>query len=709
MADFFRQVDALQVQSEQTMRMAIGGMDNRNTSSRTIAAVRPNRLSIRSGKDDSAIDFVSDGETLVTYVPTMNQYMESDAPADIEELLANPLVMGGPGGGMPPFVLLLLSEDPYGSMMEGVTETEYVGIELLDGVPAHHVRCLQEQLDWDAWVAAEGDPLLLKVESDLSRSMAQFADQFGGGELQMTMTETFRDWKVNQPPPSESFVFTPPEGAEEVDDFFGGSGEPELSPLVGQPAPPVELPLLDGSPLSLERHRGEHIVMLDFWATWCGPCVAEMPLLVEVADEYRDKGVVFYALNQGEEPDEIRAFQQEQELTFQVGLDTDSAVGDAYGVQGIPMLVLIDREGVVQVVHIGYRPDIKEKLSQELDDLLSGKNLAEEALAAERERNAPVEPLGFEEAWSSDGAFAAVAVNNAGLLYATTSRGKCAVLDGAGSEVRTFELGAPVEVLRTAELSAGSGTELLGFSGWGDSVLAVSDEGTELWKESGGMGINDVAAADLDGDGLDEVIVGYNGGTGLHVFSHDGQRRWETTSIGNVWNVSAGDVNGDGKVEVVTTSATGQVHLFDAAGESIGDLETPIYCNMVRVRAAGPDESGAMIVVIGSGENGEQMVSLNADGNVQWTLDLHGSVEHCDSLAIAKDLPWAVAGLRGGLVLVVDLTNGEVVSQMPGLGSTPQVAWLSEQSGAPPLVIVATGSEIKGLRVVVAETSAAPE
>ena len=96
----------------------------------------------------------------------------------------------------------------------------------------------------------------------------------------------------------------------------------EKSPLLGQPAPDVQLSLLDGTQFNLASYREKNVVMIDFWATWCGPCVEEMPALAEVADEYSSQGVVFFALNQGEDKETIQKFLDEKELDIMVALDS---------------------------------------------------------------------------------------------------------------------------------------------------------------------------------------------------------------------------------------------------------------------------------------------------------------------------------------------------------------------------------------------------
>jgi hypothetical protein len=94
-AEFYKQAQSLQVESDQVMAMTGPGMDNKMSSSRTIVADRPNRLAMRSSESMSAFDFVSDGKELSTYVPALKKYSVSEAPQDFDSLLTNPLLAAG--------------------------------------------------------------------------------------------------------------------------------------------------------------------------------------------------------------------------------------------------------------------------------------------------------------------------------------------------------------------------------------------------------------------------------------------------------------------------------------------------------------------------------------------------------------------------------------------------------------------------------------
>ena len=228
----------------------------------------------------------------------------------------------------------------------------------------------------------------------------------------------------------------------------------------------------------------------------------------------------------------------------------------------------------------------------------------------------------------------------------------------------------------------------------------------QIWEETGGQGVDDVCAVDLDGDGVDEVIVGYNGMTGLHVFSAEGERLWKRTDLGNVWHVSAGDMDGDRGVDVVSTSAQGKVHITSAAdGKDLRTLDPGLYANMIRTAPGRsiPGLKGDLILVVGTAEQGGVlMVALGGDGKTIWTLDFPAGTQACDSLAVSPNGAWAAVGLRGGRVCVVDLARGRVVAHVSGQGGMPATGWVDREDRATPLLLVATGRVLNAYRVVAA-------
>ncbi len=135
---------------------------------------------------------------------------------------------------------------------------------------------------------------------------------------------------------------------------------------VGNLAPDFQLPNLKGQVISLSGLRGKP-VLLNFWASWCGPCVFEMPFLQEIHEEWSDKGLVLLAVDIGESSSQVEEFIQSQGLTLPVLLDTKEEVARKYNIRGIPTTFFIDKDGIIQGVQIGAfrsKAQIEESLNK---------------------------------------------------------------------------------------------------------------------------------------------------------------------------------------------------------------------------------------------------------------------------------------------------------------------------------------------------------
>lgn len=124
--------------------------------------------------------------------------------------------------------------------------------------------------------------------------------------------------------------------------------------MVGSDAPDFNLPSLNGHDLSLEQLRGKP-VLLNFWATWCDPCLRELPLLDATAQTHMDDLVVL-GVSVGESLTAVEHFAERHPLSYPILLDHDEDVGVLYQVQGYPTSVFIDAEGVVRAIYLGEIP-----------------------------------------------------------------------------------------------------------------------------------------------------------------------------------------------------------------------------------------------------------------------------------------------------------------------------------------------------------------
>jgi len=141
------------------------------------------------------------------------------------------------------------------------------------------------------------------------------------------------------------------------------------SDLAGRSAPDFALKSASGENLRLSEYRGD-VVMINFWATWCGPCRQEMPLLDDLYGRYQRVG--FSLLGVNIDDDSRRALQMVEELgvSFPVLFDVTKEVSKLYQVEAMPVTVLLDREGTVRHVHHGYKPGYEEKYLTEIRALL---------------------------------------------------------------------------------------------------------------------------------------------------------------------------------------------------------------------------------------------------------------------------------------------------------------------------------------------------
>lgn len=134
-------------------------------------------------------------------------------------------------------------------------------------------------------------------------------------------------------------------------------------------APRFTVDNIYGGQISLDSLKGK-VVYVDFWASWCGPCVKSFPFMEELQQKYADDGFVIVAINMDQNPDDAHAFLDAHPVTFLIGLDAAGDVAKKFGVFVMPSSYIIDREGLIQEAHTGFKSRDVEKIRSLVENLL---------------------------------------------------------------------------------------------------------------------------------------------------------------------------------------------------------------------------------------------------------------------------------------------------------------------------------------------------
>jgi thiol-disulfide isomerase/thioredoxin len=354
---------------------------------------RPDKLSVDLGE----AQLISDGKTLTSVIVPTKSYLVTPSPRTLSLSSISEGTVGayllGTAIGLPPRVVLtlLLEKDPAARLLEGgatvaVGEPRKVDDEELPTlvIGPHH--------GWMITLAIDPDTNLIR-----EIALAPAGDSLAGKSSVESLAMVWTSGAIATEVDPKAFAYNAPDGFKKLDELMPGEtkrNEPTpLEALIGKPAPEFTLTMLDGDGKTRSVSKTDlagKVVMIDFWATWCGPCLMELPEVAKMIEAYskEQKDVVIVALSQdrGEnKPDEVRSLVEKTLTTKklalqnapvgQVALDPSGALGDAFHVEGLPTVVILDGNGVVQSVHVGYSEDVRDTLTRDIDTLLGGEPL----------------------------------------------------------------------------------------------------------------------------------------------------------------------------------------------------------------------------------------------------------------------------------------------------------------------------------------------
>ncbi len=313
----------------------------------SISVRRPDRMRIESRSQAGQVTIVSDGEHTFYYLSPTKKYIKRAASSSPEAAVNNAGVLPKnlPDVSKSIQSMKITGEEslPVGGqdMPCWTVETTFDKIEL----PEQNISILEgTQISW----IRKSDNLSLQNTFTAKLNMPGIPEP-------VTMTQSTRTTAVrlNLDLPDSLFVFTPPAGAKETEDWtLPGIAKPDV---IGKPAPDLKARTVAGQQVDLAALRGK-VILLDFWATWCLPCQRELPNLEKLHREFRDQGLVVVGLNVGEERAAVEKFLGANPLSYPLVLVGDEAeVVAQLAVNSFPTVVLIDREGKIAAYEVGAR------------------------------------------------------------------------------------------------------------------------------------------------------------------------------------------------------------------------------------------------------------------------------------------------------------------------------------------------------------------
>ena len=355
------------------------------------AAIKPDRSRIESKNTHISVTSVSDGKTKWLYAPGPNEYTKTEE-GPVRLVTRSPVRDSAPMAHLANATNLL---DGYSRVADQLGEAKIIGEETLE-IGGRRSDCFVIEAYYIAASTRQSNTLTRRFWIDKSRNIVlreiqrTEARMPWGRTMSSKMTYIFTVARVGEPIPETLFTFVPPEGAKEVAELMpsprpaattrpSAAPRPAVTPrsavsraadLIGKDAITFALEDLDGNRVDLQSLKGK-VALLDFWASWCGPCMAELPHIEKLHRDLKERGLVVLGVND-EDAEVARAFVKRKGYTFTTLVDEGREVTMKYGVSGIPHVFIIDREGKVKWHALGYGPGREFELRNAVENALKG-------------------------------------------------------------------------------------------------------------------------------------------------------------------------------------------------------------------------------------------------------------------------------------------------------------------------------------------------
>ena len=313
------------------------------------------------GDKQRVLKLATDGVRIAVLDEKSETYTYGQRP-EAEELME-------PAGRL--FMLEFLHPTPFSDELNGKS-AEYEGVQDVGGVDCHVIYVVYANDSESRWYFGCEDYLPRRVDRIIN------APGISGATV-LTVTKLDVRPKLE----SEDFILERPKGFKKVK--YERKAPPPPPPLlaVGSTAPEWELKTPDGRTVSLRGLRG-NIVVMDFWATWCGPCKLAMPAVQKLHEQFKGEPVKVFGVNCWESGD-AAAYMKDKGYTYGLLLDADQVAED-YRVSGIPTFYVIDREGRVLYAASGFSPDREKQIADVIRRALDRGGDADKEISDEQDQ-----------------------------------------------------------------------------------------------------------------------------------------------------------------------------------------------------------------------------------------------------------------------------------------------------------------------------------
>ncbi len=714
-ANAYADAGTLRLQAKQA------GQDVDQSADYMVVFARPNKLRLKVF--EGAV--VSNGAELSAYANQVpNQVVKRAAPPQItirtlfEDELLGSAISGAATQAptqsfswVPVQLLLLLAEDPLKTLLYRSAEPVFLEPAKIDQYECFRVELARPDGKAVLWIDQK-TLVLRRVQFPVEEMLRQIPPEEKVQSL--ALTADFTDARFQEQVDESAFRFEIP--------FDAQVGETLLPPamlLLGKAAPDFSFTGAEGKTIDRQAFAGK-VAVIDFWASWCGPCRVKLPLVEKVYAKYKASDKVAFlavSVDAPETPDkDLQTAFSELGVTLPVARDPQQHAAKKFYVSAIPASCILGPNGVVQDIQAGFRPSHDTELAEKIEKLLAGNDIHAQPLAQLAEERKQY--AAWLDQWIKEGVFLAPAAleqdvppaaiaprsepkhlrlaslwqshdlkspgnmlvvaepNQPPRLVVLDGGRSVAELDAAGKPAAFHPLDIPERQVAVFLRTFGTGEKrLFAVSGTMQPQVHVFDR---QWKriasfpadpaEGPQPGIADVQLADLDADGTPEVYVAYFGEGGVHAASLEGKRLWANRSLSMVSRVAVLGPGRQSPGRLVCTNALGSLVVLDAQGKRVDEFRLPnrLLHWIVAAEPAGgkPALAGLFLADMAS----SVAIGLDTSGHELWTYPLPpGLHQRAVEQVVFAELPpplgqvWILPGPDGSIHLLA--ADGKTIDQ----------------------------------------------